>query len=208
MNGFPISDHQRFKTSTFSYVFQLWTLHEVAIPKGRCCDRLWDELSFLLFTWWNPHVPVTWSCWKFGSKLSIDSQKFVACPHLKNLAMSQLDTNCCKDSVANVSSVGLIQGMIEYIPWHQWERNPSVLLSYCLDWPLIQLKGMAVESCNVCWRLAILSRWKVNGEESLKKFSGIHWILWTYKKSGNVDKNHLPFSQFHLQDVFHQQYHQ
>lgn len=59
---------------------------------------------------------------------------------------------------------------------------------------------MAVESCNVCWRLAILSRWKVNGAEKLKKFSGIHWmILWTYKKSGKVDKNHLPFSQFHLQ---------
>ena len=128
MNGFPISAHQRFKTSTFSYLFQLFTLHEVAIPKGRCCDRLWDELSFLLFTWWNPHVPVTWSCWNFGSKLSIDSQKFVACPHLKDLAMSQLGTTCCKDSVANVSSVGLIQGMIEYIPWHQWERNPSVLL--------------------------------------------------------------------------------
>ena len=48
-----------------------------------------------------------------------------------------------------------------YIPWNEKE----IQASYCT---VTELKGMAVESCNVCWRLAILSRWKVNGEQIKK----------------------------------------
>ena len=55
-----------------------------------------------------------------------------------------------------------------YIPWNEKE----IQASYCT---VTELKGMAVESCNVCWRLAILSRWKV-GKNKSKKFGGANHL--------------------------------